>query len=193
MKRFALAVAFFFALPVFAQQGGVSQLPGYNISIAGGYAATTGNATNNGFWSSLAVPVHQFQSAFGKEYGMNLAIRGDYFTISQPSTYVVTGGPELRFQISKPTLLNGQAFQPFINTGLGAARSQCVSTMTCPAGSDQSTHFAFKFGGGLDIPTNSALSIRIVEVDWIHSTIFPTGSVTISNAAQISTGLSIKF
>lgn len=193
--KHAFRIAMLVALTAFAAhaQTAPSDLPGYSVSLFAGYSATTGNQTNNGFFSSVAIPVHQFQSAFGKQYGMNLAVRGDYFSISKPSTYVLTGGPELRFQISKPDILNGQVLQPFINIGMGGARSQCVSDSSCAPTADQSTHFAAKVGGGLDIPISAKVNMRIFEIDFIHSTIFPTGNVVVSNFAQISAGIGLKF
>ena len=54
MKRIALAVAFLFAVPLFAQTTTTPPpIPaglGYNVSINAGYNATTGNQTNNGFF-----------------------------------------------------------------------------------------------------------------------------------------------
>ena len=96
-------------------------------------------------------------------------------------------------QFAKADLLSGTVFQPFANFGLGVARAQCASSNTCPAGTSAATHFASKLGGGLDIPLNSKLSLRLVEIDWIHSSQFPTGHILISNLAQVSAGIGIKF
>jgi hypothetical protein len=171
-----------------------ASLPGYSVSFSAGYSATTGNATNNGFWGSIAVPLYTFQSLVAKKYDMSLSLRGDYFSLSKPADYVLTGGPEFRLQFSKPNLLNGQAFQPFANVGIGFARNQCVAAQNCAAGVDQTTHAAFKIGGGLDIPVNATMSIRLLELDFIHSSLIPgTGNVVVSNAAQLSAGIGLRF
>lgn len=191
----ALAVVFGLLLcaSFAAAQSAPVSLPGYNISLGAGYSSTTGNSTNNGFWSSLSVPVYTFGGTFGKNWDATISARADYFTVTTPSTYVVTAGPEMRFQFSKPTLLNGIVFQPFGNLGLGAARSQCAAAMDCAAGVDATSHFAFKLGGGIDIPMSSSTALRLFEFDYIHSTIFPNGHVVLSNSAQISAGLKWTF
>lgn len=193
----SLLLVFFLAVPSgFAQTAPVvpSELPGYSIQIAGGYSATSGNTTNNGFWGSVSVPAYTFQSVIAKQYDMALSIRGDYFSLSKPNDYVLTGGPEFRLQFSKPNLMNGQVFQPFANLGFGMARNQCVAAMNCAAGVDQTTHAAFKVGAGLDIPVNGTMSLRILELDLIHSSAIPgNGNVVVSNAAQLSAGIGLRF
>lgn len=202
MRLKLLAVVLLFLVVLFSVPVSLAQtaapvpasLPGYSVSISAGYSATTGNTTNNGFWGSVAVPAYTFQSVIAKQYDMTLSIRGDYFSLSKPDDYVLTGGPEFRLQFSKPNLLNGQAFQPFANIGLGMARNQCVAAMNCAAGVDQTTHAAFKIGGGLDIPVNGTMSIRILELDLIHSSAIPgNGNVVVTNAAQLSAGIGFRF
>ena len=185
------ALAFAAAVPAFGQSA-PAPLPGYTISVAAGYTSTTGNTTNNGMWASLAVPLYTFKGVWNK-YDLNLAARADYFTIAKPSDYVVTAGPELRAQFSKASLLGGVVFQPFGNLGIGAAESQCAASQSCAAGTDGSKHAAFKIGGGIDVPMNATLVIRVAEFDYIHSSIFPGGGVNINNFGQISTGLKIQF
>lgn len=171
-----------------------ASLPGYSVSFSAGYSATSGNSTNNGFWGSVAVPLYTFQSLVAKKYDMSLTLRGDYFTLSKPADYILTGGPEFRLQFSKPNLLNGTVFQPFANVGFGIARNECVAAQNCASGVDQTTHGAFKVGGGLDIPVNPTMSIRILELDFIHSSLIPgNGNVVVTNAAQLSAGIGLRF
>ena len=54
-------------------------------------------------FASLAVPVYTFGGAFGKNWDATISARADYFTLTTPSNYVITAGPEFRFQFSKPT------------------------------------------------------------------------------------------
>ena len=180
MKRFCVVLFAVLALSlaVFAQAP--PSLPGYQVSLAAGYSLLSGAQNNNGFFSSVAVPLRTWD----KEWSFNLAGRGDYFSIVTPSTYVITAGPEFRFQFSRASFFNGKVFQPFANVGAGAARSS--------AGSG-ATYSAWKLGAGLDMPQNSTLSWRLFEVDYIHSKIFPNNYTVLSNWAEVETGLKLSF
>lgn len=187
----AIVACLVLAVPAFGQSA-PTPLPGYNVSLNAGYSSVQGNG-NNGMFASLAVPVYTFGGAFGKDWDATISARADYFTLTSPANYIVTAGPEFRFQFSRASLLSGTVFQPFANLGVGAARAQCVSAGTCAAGTDTSTHGAFKFGGGLDIPMSASLSLRLLEVDYIHASDLPSGHVVFSNFAQVSAGVGIRF
>jgi hypothetical protein len=162
-----------------------SSLPGWKVSINAGYSLTQGDTTNNGIFSSATFALPQPKS--WKDFG--LAMRGDYFTITSPAVYVVDFGPEVRATpFSVAGILNGAKFQPFLNAGFGFARSQ-ASVQSLAAAS----HFAFKIGGGVDMPVSSTVNWRLLEVDYIRSNIFPGGSVVLSNVAQVETGIGITF
>lgn len=189
MKRFA-AVAVLIVLSAVCSfaQSAPSALPGYTVQLNAGYSSVQGNSSN-GMFASLAVPIWTRNST----NTMTVSARSDWFSITNPSTFVITAGPEFRYQFSRATLLNGIVFQPFANTGIGAARSQCVSTNSCPVGADTSSHITEKLGGGLDVIMDTHSTIRIFEVDYIHSRIFPGGHVVMSNFAQVSAGIGFRF
>lgn len=189
MKRILVAVSvLFLAFAIggcFAQSAPPS-LPGYQVSLAAGYSLTTGAQNNNGFFSSVAVPLYTFKN----KWDLNIAGRGDYFSIATPSTFVITAGPEGRFQFSSPTFFSGKVFQPFGNVGFGVAKSNCSATA---AVCNSASYSAVKLGGGLDLVGTPTLTYRLFEFDYIRSTIFPGGSVQLSNFAQVTTGLKINF
>jgi len=176
-KSLCLAVLVFAAISSFAQAP--ASLPGYQVSLAAGYSLLTGAQNNNGFFSSVAAPLY----LLNKKYSVSIAGRGDYFSIATPSSYVVAGGPEFRFQFSSATFFSGRVFQPYANVGGGMAHSSSNSTI----------YPAWKVGGGLDLVGNSTLSYRLLEVDYIHSTIFPSNHVVLQNFAQVMTGLKLSF
>lgn len=184
----AAAVVFLMIASGFGASGARAQstsLPGWKVSLNAGYSLTQGDTTNNGIFSSAAFALPQ--PASWKNFG--LAMRGDYFTITSPSVYVVDFGPELRATpFSVDGILNGAKFQPFLNLGVGLARSQSSVSDLVTA-----SHFAFKIGGGVDMPVSQAVNWRLLEVDYIRSNIFPGGSVVLSNVAQLETGLGISF
>ena len=197
MKRISLALAVLFACFACSAQSAPTPLPGYNVSLMAGYTSTSGSGSS-GMFASLATPVYTFGGAFGKNWDATIAARVDYFTISSPSTFTLTGGPEFRLQFSKASLLNGTVFQPFANAGLGASESQCVATNSCITGSDSARHFAQKLGFGLDVKLANNITWRIIEADYIHSQIFvsstnPAGFVSLNNLAQVSTGFGFSF
>jgi len=164
-----------------------TNLPGWAVQLTGGYSLVAGANTNNGFFSSVAVPVwHSKNNALGVQG------RGDYFSVSKPTSYFVGGGPELRGQFSKDTLLNGQVFEPFATVEFGLSK---LADTTDSAGATIShpTKFAFKIGGGLDTILKGNVTWRLVEVDYIHSSIYPNNGLVVSNFAQVSTGIGIRF
>lgn len=189
MKRIASAVTVVLALAflaTFAFAQAPASLPGYQVSLAAGYSLTTGAQNNNGFFSSVGVPLYTFKD----KWDVNIAGRGDYFSIATPSTYVITAGPEGRFQFSSASFFNGKVFQPFGNVGFGVAKSNCSATAAVCNGN---SYAAVKLGGGLDLVGTPTLTYRLFEFDYIKSTIFPGGSVKLSNFAQVTTGLKINF
>lgn len=165
-------------------------LPGFTVQIMAGYTSLQNVQNANGFFSSLTLPMHTFNST---NFTTTVSLRADNFLVSTPSINSVYLGPEFRFQFSQAQLLGGEVFQPFVNAELGVARSSCASTSTCPDGVDASTHFAQKVGGGLDMPTGNHVTVRLFEYDYMHSTLFPGGHITISNWGQLVTGLGFRF
>lgn len=192
MRKLFIGIVFVLAAQCAFAQSAPQPLPGYNVSLNAGYSSVQGNG-NNGMFASLAVPVYTFGGAFGKNWDATISARADYFTLTTPSNYVITAGPEFRFQFSRANLLNGAVFQPFANFGIGTSRAQCVSSNTCGPTVSTASAFTSKFGGGLDIPVSSSMSLRILEVDYIHAGNLPSGHVIFSNFAQISAGLGIRF
>jgi hypothetical protein len=191
LRLVVVAVAFLFVVfsACFAQSA-PTPLPGYNIQISAGYSLLSGAQNNNGMFASVAVPIWTRNSV----NTFTVSGRADYFTVTSPSVYVVTAGPEVRYQFSRASILGGMVFQPFGNMGMGTGRSSCVNAGTCTATSSAgASHFAFKFGGGLDVPVSSTLTMRVFEVDWIHSTLFPGNSLTLTNVPQVTSGISLRF
>lgn len=186
-KRITLFAVLAFAVSCFAQAPTppvTTTLPGYSVQLAAGYSYITNATTNNGFFSTIDVPLyHDKSNAFA------ISGVGNYFSISNPSSYYVSGGPTAHFQYSKPSLLNGQVFEPFAGVGFGVTRSVSTSTET-PSGA---MHFGFDIHGGLDTILKGNVSWRIVQVAWIHSTLYPGGSVAVSNIGQVTTGIGIRF
>jgi hypothetical protein len=157
-------------------------LPGYQVSLTAGYSLLTGAQSNNGFFSSVAAPL----ITFNRTNSFTLSGRGDYFSIATPSSYVVSGGPEVRFQFSSAQFFSGKVFQPYGNFGVGIAKSSCT-------GCDTSGHAAWKIGGGLDMVGTPTLTYRLFEIDYIHSRIYPNNGVVLNNFAQVMTGLKLTF
>jgi len=182
-----LLLSFPFSLK--AQGTAPTPLPGYSVSTFVGYSSLQNAQSSNGMFVSLAVPL----KTWDKTWSFNVAGRADNFLLSSPSVNVVTLGPEFRFQFSKPNFMNGQVFQPFGNIGGGMARSSCVAAMTCAAGADTTTHGALKLGGGLDMVVSSNITWRLLEYDYIKSTIFPAGHVTVHNLGQFTTAIGFHF
>ena len=168
------------------------ELPGYTVNITAGYSSLQGATASNAAFSSFAFPIKTLY--LGTVLGtMSLAARADDFYNTAPGANILLGGVEQRFQFSSAGLFNGAVFQPFVNEMVGATRNGCVATSNCAAGVSSATKFAFKFGGGLDMPLSSNVVARLFEVDYIRSTLLPQNHLTVSNFAQVTTGIGFKF
>jgi hypothetical protein len=166
-------------------------LPGYTLQISAGYSSAQGVQGSNGFFSTLEAPLY---TRAGK-YDLTFSARADYNSLSTPSNFVLAAGPEVRTQFSSAKFLNGIVLQPYGDVLLGATRAQCVSANDCAVGVDVKSHFATKFGFGVDMPVGSGTTVatvaRLFEVQWIHAK--PFGTITESNFAQVSAGLGFRF
>lgn len=190
LKRIGLAVAALLFCVMGLRAQAPAQPPGYTVSINLGYTSLQNVGNANGFFSSLALPLHTFPAT---NWTTTVALRADNFLIASPSVNTVFLGPEFRFQFSQANLLGGEVFQPFVNAMLGEARSSCAASASCGAGVNASTHFAQKLGGGLDMITSAHVTLRLFEYDYLHSTLFPGGSLQISNWGQLLTGVGFTF
>jgi hypothetical protein len=188
-KRIALSLVLLGTLLRVANAQAPASLPGYSVSTFVGYSSLQNANNNNGLFTSLAVPLKTWDSTWSR----TLSARADNFLLTTPGVNVVLFGPEVRFQFSKATLFNGEVFQPFGNGMAGAARNNCVATTTCASGVATTTKAAYKVGGGLDMVLSPNMTLRLFEYDYINSTIFPGGHVTVHNLSQFTTGIGFHF
>ena len=95
----------------------------------------------------------------------------------------------LRYQ----PLLNRRSLQPFGQLLLGVAHSggSLVQGQYSPA-SNAAAAFAANFGGGLDLPINRRVSLRLVEADYLVTSI-DNGSNNHQNNLRISMGALVHF
>jgi hypothetical protein len=190
VKKFAFLLSLFaFVLcPLSLRAQAPDPLGGTSVQLFVGYSLLQNAANSNGAMTSIAVPL----KTINQKYSFTVAARADNFIGQTPAINRVYFGPEFRFQTSS-TAFDGAVFQPFANVMAGAARSSCVASMTCAAGSDSTTHGAFKLGGGLDMVTSTHLTYRIVEIDYERSKLFPNGGIVTQNFASLTTGLMFTF
>lgn len=189
MKKWMILVAVLAAAIVGQAQSAPAPLPGYSVTTFVGYSSLQSSNSGNGFFASLAVPLWTRNA----DWTWTVSARADNFLIASPSVNVLLAGPEVRYQFSQPTLFNGEVFQPFGNFMAGAARSSCVAATDCAVGQDTTSHFAYKVGGGLDMVLSANMTARLFEVDYIRSTIFPGGHVTLNNTTQITAAIGFHF
>lgn len=182
IAQIILACALLLVSPLLFAQA-PSELPGYSVSTFVGYSSVTGQASNAMFLS-LAVPVKTLYTSASLGT-LSLSARADNFWATSAGVNVILAGPEERFQFSKPNFFNGAVFQPFLNEMAGAARQA--------SGSNTTSFFAYKVGGGLDMVLTSNMTARLFEVDYIRSHVLPGGHLTVSDAAQITAGIGFHF
>lgn len=175
----------FLAMPAFAQTAPDPLENAWNISINGSYSNLSQAANNNGFQASEAFRVAQHWN-----------FRTDQFLVMNPSSVVVTAGPEYRLSLAhllaKSTFsANAAKLEAFANLGAGSARSSTVGadgTSTLSA-----AKFAWKVGGGLDILVNPTLSLRILDISYVRAGMLTHGGELLGNHIQAAAGLGLRF
>jgi peptidoglycan-associated lipoprotein len=101
------------------------------------------------------------------------------------ATYMA--GPRLR--ILSPEKESRSRFLPFTQLLLGGAYA---SGVLASVSGRSSNAFAFRAGGGLDVPLNGALTLRVIQADYLL-TRFPNQVNDRQNIVQLSAGLVYRF
>ena len=101
------------------------------------------------------------------------------------ATYMA--GPRLR--LLSPERENRVRLAPFMQILLGGAHAS--GTLAGTPG-HSSNAFAFRVGGGLDAPLKGALTLRVVQADYLL-TLFPNQVNDRQNIVQLSAGLVYRF
>jgi len=94
-----------------------------------------------------------------------------------------------RFRLLSPEGESRRRLAPFAQLLLGGAHAS--GTLAGTPG-HSSNAFAFRVGGGLDVPLNGALTLRAVQADYLL-TLFPNQVNDRQNIVQLSTGLVYRF
>jgi len=128
---------------------------------------------------------------FSKHLGLAIDFGGGYTTQDSVSTHLYTyaGGPVLQLDA-------GGKINPFVHALFGG-----IHLSGSEGGVSISENgFTMIFGGGVDARVNKAISIRVVQADWLyyHFGSDTVESVTIpsfsqSNNVRVSTGIVITF
>jgi len=154
------------------------------VELAGGYSYVNLNpqiASSQNFNGGGGAFVYNFSPIFGIKAdfmgytggtGWNNYLRehgyGSVNVSGNAFTYMF--GPQIKKHSGK--------FQPFAEGLFGAAHSNgygtligCIENMGCGGKNVYGSNngFAMEFGGGVDIPVNSYIQIRPVEVDYLYT------------------------
>jgi len=174
------------SLPVMAQDNSkVEVFGGYQyLHIGSNSSAGINNGQGFNGWDAAA------QYNFNKNFGVEGEFGGAYATVSGVNfhLYNYTGGPVV-FTHAGP--LKPFAHVLFGGTKLSGSQSGVSITFN---------GFTTLVGGGLDARVNKALSIRVVQFDWLyyHFGSKTVGGTTIpsfsgSNNVRIATGVVFRF
>ncbi|MFY9744604.1 MAG: outer membrane beta-barrel protein [Candidatus Sulfotelmatobacter sp.] len=68
----------------------------------------------------------------------------------------------IRYRIAEPWMKGPHALQPFAQALLGGTHS----SGGVAGAADESTSFAFRIGGGIDLPVSARFAVRIVQADY---------------------------
>jgi hypothetical protein len=187
-KLMLLAVVGLLSLPLMAQESTKSELFGGYQYLRFGSTTTNGVSSTaeafNGWNGSVTYNFSKYVGAVGD-------VGGGYATINGVSThvYTLTGGPV----VSPGT---ERTISPFAHALFGLARvttSQSVQGVTSSASNNG---FAVMVGGGMDARITKAISVRLIQADWLYyrfGQIAGNGPFSQSNNLRLSIGIVYRF
>jgi hypothetical protein len=165
VRKLSLLLGLFFLVSISAYAQGLEN----KVELFGGYSFLrfdNSPSFNQNGWELSG------QYKFKDWLGAVADFSGDYG--SSTHTYYYLFGP----QVSWPARVS-----PFGHVLIGGADVGFTN------GGPSDSSFAAAIGGGIDAKITGPLHWRIIQGDWIHSSVFGTGQ----NNARISTGIVIKF
>ena len=177
-----LGVACVFAIPTRAQQASAPQ-----FEVAGGYSYIRANAANNGGGFNLNGGSASVAYNFSDHFSAVADVGGYHFSglpAGLDSTmYTYLFGPRYTFhKINR--------FSPFVHVLLGVGRVNASSGGI----SGGENGFAMAMGGGLDLPLERRISIRLIQAEYLFTRFDRvTGAAATQNDARISAGVVFRF
>jgi hypothetical protein len=144
--------------------------------VFGGYQYTRfdGGVNANGFNGALTGNLNHW-------FGVAADFSGAYKNVSgvDTKTYTYTFGPQIAMR-------RGGAFTPFAHALFGGFHSSASANGISASDSG----FAFMLGGGADVKIAPALSVRLLQFDWLS--LHSNGSSD-NNNMRLSTGVVFHF
>jgi opacity protein-like surface antigen len=180
MKKLLLAVPLMLLFPfvLSAQEHSIAEVYGgyqlihdSDLNLNGFIAAVEGNVT-----PSLGI-VGEF--GFGTKSISELGI--DVST----KAYTFMGGPRLSYRADK--------FRAFGHVLVGGNRLSVSTDMMDMSVGASTTGFSMALGGGIDVVLNSGISIRPVQLDWLHTRFSVMGESAWENQLRYSAGIIFKL
>jgi opacity protein-like surface antigen len=191
MRRLTILLGLVLALPFAAAAQDSSKFElfgGYNythISDGGFNAANSNGGTADvGYfpikWVGLVGTV-----AYSHSNGFTNPL-GTFFTAPTNSLSYLAG-PRIRFSTGR--------FTPYVETLFGGVHRSNFQTSTgLPIDiSGPETSFASFVGGGLDFKLTHHISVRVVQLGYLHTTFRENGPPTPQNDFNLSTGIVIRI
>ena len=168
------------AVPALAQSASKELALTYDWMRANAPVGGCGCFALNGGGASLAWPLSP-RIALAAEVGATRA-SGQDLTLA-----IYTAGP--RFRFLTPERESHNRLAPYAQLLLGG--SHASGTLAGTAG-QSSNAFAFRAGGGLDVPLNGVLTLRAFQADYLF-TRFPNQVNDRQNIVQLGAGLVFRF
>lgn len=195
MQKFVVLIVFLglLALPLMAADkvevfGGYQYLHTGSITVDG---QTVPNSSQgfNGWDGSVTGYFNKHLGVTGDFGGAYATI--DFFGVPDVSThlYTYTGGPVLAFREGP--------IHPFVHALFGGVHLSGSKSGT----SVSFNGFTMAFGGGVDVKAAKAISVRLIDVDWVYyhfgsqtvPVVGPIPSFSQSNNVRLTTGIVFRF
>jgi hypothetical protein len=195
MQKFVVLIVFLglLSLPLMARDkvevfGGYQYLHTGSITVDGQTVPSSSQNWNG--WDAGATGYFNKYLGVTGDFSGNYATF-DFFGVPDVSSHVYTyaGGPVVAYREGK--------VNPFVHALFGGIRLSGSKSGV----SASFNGFTTMFGGGVDVKAAHAISVRLIDVDWVHyhfgsqtvPVVGPIPSFGQSNNVRITTGLVLRF
>jgi hypothetical protein len=164
------------ALSLTAQTAPPTTPPGYQFAVSGSYAASNGNATNNGMQNSIEYSLTPHNP---RGWGVRL----DTFGLNNPaSTTLQLAEGQFKVQGSKLSKAIPNGIDLDLHAGLGCVKS--------PTGA---MSFAAGLGMSADYNVSKFFFVRVLDVTYAYSRGLANNGAVLGNYVSAAAGIGFKF
>lgn len=129
-------------------------------------------------------------SLLGFEFASDINLGGSWsITSSVAAQFAGSTDPHIHHRLEAYQFLAGPRYtfrrdkcSPFVHALIGTSRGELFSLQMRDT---RFSHFTYGIGGGVDVPIRPRIALRILQLDYVHSSISPLGENNIRGSAGV--------